>query len=407
VIAAATGGQYHNNVAAVDSEPVSQIAPAPAEAPPAAPVDPPAPVRAAPDPPAADPQPEPERVRTPPAADAPAPASSPAAPNPPDVVAPVADAIRLSAAADAVAPEPAGTSTDTPATPTLGADAGEAVADVVAGTAAPIVPAAVVPVVAPVVTGGNTNVSIRILSPGDDGPVTQIGGVPGGGSAAPTTWVWNWTWSGAPTCPATVPAVGAGDWEWNWTWTCDAVAAGSGPALSGVVPQLSEALARALDLLPTPASIAPTGSDPLATHAPTPRPTGATEAAKRAGHAAAHVQRAPGGGAVSPARWAPPQLTAQPVVLAPAAIATPLERAAARHRRADTTRERRAISPIAGPGAVSVAAAAGVAAAGSAPGPAVLASLICLLACFLARALLPAVGLPRPLLRGARLERPG
>ena len=56
---------------------------------------------------------------------------------------------------------------------------------------------------------------------------------------------------------------------------------------------------------------------------------------------------------------------------------------------------------------MSIAAAGGLAAAGAGSGPAVLATLICLLACFLVRALLPAVGLPRPLLRGARLERPG
>ena len=96
------------------------------------------------------------------------------------------------------------------------------------------------------------------------------------------------------------------------------------------------------------------------------------------------------------------------VASAPIALVTPADRAAARNPSGDTTRERRAISPRdVTPGDVGIAAAGGLAAAGAGSGPAVLATLICLLGCFLVRALLPAAGLPRPLLRATRLERPG
>jgi len=54
----------------------------------------------------------------------------------------------------------------------------------------------------------------------------------------------------------------------------------------------------------------------------------------------------------------------------------------------------------------AIAAAGGIAAA-SGSGPAVLTLLLCLIASFLAGTLLPVAGLPRSLLRAARLERPG
>ena len=80
----------------------------------------------------------------------------------------------------------------------------------------------------------NINVDIRVLSPGDNGDVTQQiedivfrGGVaaprgdpaPGGapaprGDAAPT---WNWTWRWTSTCEPDMRASSAAA-EWNWTW---------------------------------------------------------------------------------------------------------------------------------------------------------------------------------------------
>ena len=57
---------------------------------------------------------------------------------------------------------------------------------------------------------------------------------------------------------------------------------------------------------------------------------------------------------------------------------------------------------------VPVAAdAAAAAAAGAGSGPATLVTILSLLACFLAGALLHIAGLPRLLLRASRLERPG
>jgi hypothetical protein len=76
----------------------------------------------------------------------------------------------------------------------------------------------------------NLNVDIRILSPGDDGDVTQIidmGQLPGLGSGNPAdvlrgldlgldwTWNWNWTWDCGDTSIAGL------DWNWNWSWSGD------------------------------------------------------------------------------------------------------------------------------------------------------------------------------------------
>lgn len=95
----------------------------------------------------------------------------------------------------------------------------------------------------------NVNVSVRIFSPGNDGPVTQTNAagpvsvtttttapaappsavpvpvtvppVP----AVPTSWVWNWTWTAGPTgctstpSPSTSMLVGS-TWTWNWAWPC-------------------------------------------------------------------------------------------------------------------------------------------------------------------------------------------
>ena len=74
----------------------------------------------------------------------------------------------------------------------------------------------------------------------------------------------------------------------------------------------------------------------------------------------------------------------------------------------DTTRPRGAISPPETPDSAPIAAAAAsAAAAGAGAAPAVLTTVALLLISFLAGALLEIAGLPRLLLRAARLERPG
>jgi hypothetical protein len=76
----------------------------------------------------------------------------------------------------------------------------------------------------------NLNVDIRILSPGDDGDVTQVidmGQLPGLGSGNPAdvlgdldlgldwTWNWNWAWDCGDASVAGL------DWNWNWSWSGD------------------------------------------------------------------------------------------------------------------------------------------------------------------------------------------
>ena len=95
----------------------------------------------------------------------------------------------------------------------------------------------------------NINVDIRILSPGDNGDVTQEienivvpqlegivnrGGVaaPGGGSDE----TWNWTWRWTSGCEPDMRASSAA-WNWTWDWEqgCDA-AVPDDPDLSGFIP---------------------------------------------------------------------------------------------------------------------------------------------------------------------------
>jgi hypothetical protein len=109
----------------------------------------------------------------------------------------------------------------------------------------------------------NVNVSIRINSPGDDGPVVQINnaggsavveqvveavqgkpqGSPGGRAespgALPDNWEWTWTsacFGGAARAAAAVPG-------WTWRWSCDAEKEeGKGPpGLEDLVPAAPDA----------------------------------------------------------------------------------------------------------------------------------------------------------------------
>ncbi len=96
---------------------------------------------------------------------------------------------------------------------------------------------------------GNTNVSVRVLSPGDNGPVTQsttavgeTSGDLGTTGTAPSNEPWSWTWTftfcGTTTTFSTqtesqTPL--SWTWDWAWNWTCDA-AVGAPPALGATEP---------------------------------------------------------------------------------------------------------------------------------------------------------------------------
>jgi hypothetical protein len=300
-------------------------------------------------------------------------------------------------------------------------------------------PADVVPIEPPapevLAPASNINVSIRIFSPGDNGPVTQTtGGGEGGPGAAPgpvtsgaapgpVTWIWNWTWTGAPGCDAglganAAPQIGIPTWTWNWIWVCGEDA-GEPPLISelplpqlpgiGAVPDVAGGLIPAVKL---PALVPVPDIGGLA---PIDTPVGPAPRADRAAPQPEHAEHGLAAGAR--AAYAPPATAPAPLMSsAPAVAPEPtssepaVDRAPARHRGRDTTGRRGAISaqqsPIEAPLAAAGAAAA-AAAAGAGSGPATLVTLLSLLACFLAGALLQIVGLPRLLLRASRLERPG
>jgi hypothetical protein len=126
--------------------------------------------------------------------------------------------------AEEVATEPPAYISDEPTPVIPDEDDVEAVDEDDADTGAPTV---AIPV--------NLNVDIRILSPGDDGDVTQIidlGGLGGGdpsdvlGGLGPGdldlgldwTWDWNWEWDCGDASVAGL------DWNWTWTWSGDCAA---------------------------------------------------------------------------------------------------------------------------------------------------------------------------------------
>ena len=80
----------------------------------------------------------------------------------------------------------------------------------------------------------NVNVSIRVLSPGDDGAVTQTNTTPTPSpreSGAPSwVWAWTFTWCGTTTEISTLAGEGTGlDWDWNWLWLWDCAPTGETP----------------------------------------------------------------------------------------------------------------------------------------------------------------------------------
>jgi hypothetical protein len=83
----------------------------------------------------------------------------------------------------------------------------------------------------------NTNVSVRVLSPGDNGPVTQSNtsqapAPPHDGASGEPPWIWTWTFT---LCGTTIEiSTLAGEetdlnWAWNWLWAWDCENSG-GPA---------------------------------------------------------------------------------------------------------------------------------------------------------------------------------
>jgi hypothetical protein len=267
---------------------------------------------------------------------------------------------------------------------------------------------------------GNLNLSIRIFSPGDDGPVTQV--IQGGGSTtpgpepAPTTWTWNWNWSGAPGCDSapSLPSLGMPGWTWNWNWTCDEPApAGSLPgieALVGVLPGLPAAAVAELEALPGIDSlpgIAGLPEDVLPNIAgPAPAKPAADAPESRAGRERSGNRDGlfPRGG---PGAWArAPQPEGVALLVAPRAQPRPVaERAAKRRAGRDITATRDAIPAPAGQFGTAMAAASAAAAGGAAPGILTTPALLSL--SLLAGALIVGLGLPRLEPRAARLERPG
>lgn len=132
-----------------------------------------------------------------------------------------------------------------------------------APAAAPADPPAAAPPDPPP-TQTNNNISIRILSPGNDGPAVQQNLVVGGGGLAPSpgtdtqapasppqvsspttdqapasdpTLVMNWNWScgGSPAPPV---AAASSTTVWNWTWTGDCQGSGDMPELNVPMPDL-------------------------------------------------------------------------------------------------------------------------------------------------------------------------
>jgi hypothetical protein len=117
---------------------------------------------------------------------------------------------------------------------------------------------------------GNTNVSVRVLSPGDNGPVTQsttavgeAAGDPETTGAAPSNGPWSWTWTftfcGTTTLFSThtesqTPL--SWTWDWAWNWTCDA-AVGAPPALGPATQPGADATPVSAPSTPIPVMQAP------------------------------------------------------------------------------------------------------------------------------------------------------
>ena len=413
--------QYHSEAAPNKSENEAPAAPAPE----------PAREQPAPDPPPVEKAEPPE-----PAADTGPPVEVPAVADVPDELAPAdhaGDAVELTGAAgsqpDLDNPLSAlsgttGAPGDVDDRPPVIAGVADALPDVddAPPQLGPAIPQSAGPDPVPTTPAvGNVNVSLRIFSPGDDGPVTQI--VSGGGSTpaapglsaaapitAPTTWIWNWNWtwtgSGCASPGITAPNLGIAGWNWNWDWSCG----GPGADEPITLPNI-DAIIDSLDGLPSLDDVVLADIPTIAI----PNLPGSKSAKPAAGAPESRAGRERSGGSSvlatrdgSAARAQSPHA----IALAPAAVAAvrtaAAERPETRDAARDTTRKRRAIPAEKGPAGVPLAAAAAApAAAGSSGGPAALTVPILIFMSFVASALLAGVGLPRLKPRSSRLERPG
>jgi hypothetical protein len=97
----------------------------------------------------------------------------------------------------------------------------------------------------------NVNVSVRVLSPGDNGPVTQTSTIPASDSPAsdstpaatpapvtggdsPGLWDWTFTWCGETMHLTTAAGAGTGlNWVWNWLWAGDCGSEAASPPAGG------------------------------------------------------------------------------------------------------------------------------------------------------------------------------
>jgi hypothetical protein len=280
----------------------------------------------------------------------------------------------------------------------------------------------------------NVNVSIRINSPGDDGPVTQINGAGADidtsivqappqaapppatapdappASGLPDNWTWVWTsacFGGSGGGADLASAAGAGP-SWDWQWSC----AQDDPVVPGDLPQPDDIIALVPDPGQVVADVVPGATGLLPSElsgAPPPRPRARPERASRPGGT-------PSGGHGPP----PPSRSSAGLLAAgPRAASTTAQPAAAVPRRAQRgvrhavqARARSGATPDfpQGAGGPSAGAATGLGAAMSL----LLGSWIAVLACALSL-VIPRIWLRRwsgplwrwPSPRSTRLERPG
>ena len=197
----------------------------------------------------------------------------------------------------------------------------------------------------------NVNVSIRINSPGDNGPVMQIGGgapsqpapaprprpeaprpapdpseTPDAGDASGMPGDWEWVWTsacfGAGGPAAARAAASAPDPRWRWRWSCDDAEEAIGPA-DDVVDVVDDAVAGDLPALAPVADLLPGAGPSAGAERPAPsRPPGAGDRAatsrpdRRAPTAAAGPPPAP---RIATAARAPAPFDASPDAPATAA----------------------------------------------------------------------------------------
>lgn len=156
------------------------------------------------------------------------------------VPAPVTDSASTDASSADTTADGADTTTDSTARAT-GSDAGTPTTSPTAG--------ATTPAAAPVAGAINLNVSVRIGSAGDNGPVSQtnatvvptsaasttpVASPAGTGTTAPSTgaqtdptsspWYWEWNCRDLPTAPVVSPDDSAGEslpTTWTWIWNCE------------------------------------------------------------------------------------------------------------------------------------------------------------------------------------------